>query len=169
MANYKAIITGHGFAESKNTRTPSIKLSLKATECLDDNTPCDKFFYADLWLSDKAIERTCATLREIGFQGSDMGELNDGQTLVNTEIEITTENEEYNGAWREKVKFVNAAGSFSNRGVKPMDAQQARSIAAKYNSFLKNAPKKTVAQNAPKKGVVQGKDYASPDEDLPWL
>ena len=39
MANYSATITGHGFAESKNTHTPSIKFSLKATYDLDAQQP----------------------------------------------------------------------------------------------------------------------------------
>ena len=39
MANYSATITGHGFAESKNTHTPSIKFALKATYDLDAQQP----------------------------------------------------------------------------------------------------------------------------------
>ena len=161
MANYKATITGHGFAESKNTHTPSIKFSLKATFDLDAQQTCEKTFYADLWLSDKAIENTCKTLRDIGFQGDNMGDLNDTQCLVDTEVEITTENDEYNGETRERVKFMNAAGSFAKRGVKPMDENHAKAIAAKYSMYLRNAKKKTPSQTKP--NVVEG------DDDLPWL
>ena len=169
MANYSATITGHGFAESKNTHTPSIKFALKATYDLDAQQPVDKTFYADLWLSDKAIENTCKTLRDIGFNSDNMQDLNDSGVMVGVEVEITTEDDEYNGQVREKVKFMNASGSFAKRGVKPMDSNQAKALAAKYNMALKNAQKKGApAQAKPKNGTVDANDYASPDEDLPF-
>ena len=89
--------------------------------------------------------------------------------MVGVEVEITTEDDEYNGQVREKVKFMNASGSFAKRGVKPMDSNQAKALAAKYNMALKNAQKKGApAQAKPKKGTVNANDYASPDEDLPF-
>ena len=170
MANYSATITSHGFAESKNTHTPSIKFSLKATYDLDAQQPVDKTFYADLWLSDKAIENTCRTLREIGFNSDNMQDLNDSGVMVGVEVEITTEDDEYNGQVREKVKFMNAAGSYARRGVKPMDSNQAKKLAAKYNSALKNAQKRAPQhQPSPDQyGATQGNDAPSGDDDLPF-
>ena len=141
MANYACTITGHGFAESKEKKTPSVKLSLKAHTDLDTGNAVDKTFYADLWLSDKCIDRTCATLREIGYNENSLAAINDGNVLVGAECEVSTEYEDYNGESRERVRFVNRAGNYASRGVKPMDATQARAVAAKYDRFLKNTPK----------------------------
>ena len=170
MANYSATITGHGFAESKNTHTPSIKFALKATYDLDAQQPVDKTFYADLWLSDKAIENTCRTLREIGFNSDNMADLNDSQLMVGTVVEITTEWEDYNYNSYEKVKFMNAAGNYARRGVKPMDSTQAKKLAAKYNSALKNAQKRAPQhQPSPDQfGATQGNGAPEGDDDLPF-
>lgn len=170
MPNYTATITGHGFAESKNSHTPSIKFSLKATFDLDAQQPVDKTFYNDLWLSDKAIENTCKTLREIGFNSDNMADLNDSSLMVGTEIEISTEFEEYNGNEYEKVRFMNKAGSYANRGIKPMDTNQAKRLAAKYNQALKNAQKRAPQhQPAPdSRGNVQNQATVEEGDDLPF-
>ena len=38
---------------------------------------------------------------------------------------------------------MNKPGHFANRGVKAMDANQARAVVAKYNALLRNSPKPT--------------------------
>ena len=170
MANYSGIITSHGLAESKNNHTPSVKLCIKATTCLDDGNACDKTFYADLWLTDNSAQNTIKTLRDIGWQGMDFATLNGGNDLEGFEVEITTEVETYEGNDYEKVRFVNKPGHFASRGVKAMDANQAKVVVAKYNALLKNAPRPAtqVQKPAPKAGRMDAAQYASPDEDLPF-
>lgn len=170
MANYSGIITSHGLAESKNNHTPSVKLCIKATTCLDDGSACDKTFYADLWLTDNSAQNTIKTLRDIGWQGMDFSTLNGGNDLEGVEVEITTEVETYEGNDYEKVRFVNKPGHFANRGVKAMDASQAKAVVAKYNALLRNSPKPaaTAQKPAQKAGRVDAAQYASPDEDLPF-
>ena len=170
MANYSGIITSHGLAESKNNHTPSVKLCIKATTCLDDGNAVDKTFYADLWLTDNSAQNTIKTLRSIGWQGMDFAELNGGNVLEGVEVEITTEVETYEGNDYEKVRFVNKPGHFANRGVKAMDANQARAVVAKYNALLRNSPKpdQNAQKPAQKAGRVDAAQYASPDEDLPF-
>ena len=170
MANYSGIITSHGLAESKNNHTPSVKLCIKATTCLDDGNACDKTFYADLWLTDNSAQNTIKTLRDIGWQGMDFATLNGGNDLEGVEVEITTEVETYEGNDYEKVRFVNKPGHFANRGVKAMDANQAKAVVAKYNALLRNSHKPTATAQKPaqKAGRVDAAQYASPDEDLPF-
>jgi hypothetical protein len=170
MANYSGIITSHGLAESKNNHTPSVKLCIKATTCLDDGNACDKTFYADLWLTDNSAQNTIKTLRDIGWQGMDFSTLNGGNDLEGVEVEITTEVETYEGNDYEKVRFVNKPGHFANRGVKAMDANQARAVVAKYNALLRNSPKPTATAQKPaqKAGRVDAAQYASHDEELPF-
>lgn len=170
MANYSGIITSHGLAESKNNKTPSVKLCIKATACLDDGNVCDKTFYADLWLTDNSAQNTVKTLRDIGWQGMDFATLNGGNDLEGVEVEITTEVETYEGNDYEKVRFVNKPGHFASRGVKAMDANQAKAVVAKYNALLRNSPKPAANAQKPaqKAGRVDAAQYASPDEDLPF-
>ena len=154
MANYSGTITSHALAESKNNHTPSVKLCIKADTCLDDGSAVDKTFYADLWLTDNSAQNTVKTLRDIGWQGMDFATLNDGNDLEGVAVEISTDVETH----------------FASRGVKAMDANQARAVVAKYNALLRNSPKPTAqAQKpAPKAGRVDASQYASPDEDLPF-
>jgi hypothetical protein len=170
MANYSGTITSHGLAESKNNHTPSVKLCIKATTGLDDGNACDKTFYSDLWLTDNSAQNTIKTLRDIGWQGMDFSTLNGGNDLEGVEVEITTEVETYEGNDYEKVRFVNKPGHFANRGVKAMDANQAKAVVAKYNALLRNSPKPTATAQKPaqKAGRVDAAQYASPDEDLPF-
>lgn len=166
MANYSGTITSHGLAESKNNHTPSVKLCIKATTCLDDGNACDKTFYADLWLTDNSAQNTIKTLRDIGWQGMDFSTLNGGNDLEGVEVEITTEVETYEGNDYEKVRFVNKPGHFANRGVKAMDANQAKVVVAKYNALLRNSPKPT--QTAQKPAQKAAPKFEG-DDDLPWL
>ena len=94
-----------------------------------------------MWLTDNSAQNTIKTLRDIGWQGMDFATLNDGNDLEGVEVEITTEVETYEGNDYEKVRFVNKPGHFANRGVKAMDANQARAVVAKYNALLRNSPK----------------------------
>lgn len=171
MANYSGTITSHALAESKNNHTPSVKLCIKAETCLDNGETVDKTFYADLWLTDASAQNTIKTLRSIGWQGMDFAELNGGNVLEGLAVEITTEVETYEGNDYEKVRFVNAPGHFAGRGVKAMDANQAKVVVAKYNALLKNAPRPAAQAQKPaqKAGRVDAAQYASPDDDLPWL
>ena len=170
MANYSGVITSHGLAESKNNHTTSVKLSIKATTCLDDGNAVDKTFYADLWLTDNSAQNTIKTLRDIGWQGMDFATLNGGNDLEGVEVEITTEVETYEGNDYEKVRFVNKPGHFANRGVKAMDANQAKAVVAKYNALLRNSPKPTATAQKPaqKAGRVDASQYSSPDKELPF-
>jgi len=170
MANYSGIITSHGLAESKNNHTPSVKLCIKATTCLDDGNACDKTFYADLWLTDNSTQNSIKTLRDIGWQGMDFSTLNGGNDLEGVEVEITTEVETYEGNDYEKVRFVNKPGHFANRRVKAMDTNKAKAVVAKYNALLRNSPKPAVTTQKPaqKAGRVDAAQYASPDEELPF-
>lgn len=151
MATYKATIIGNGLAESKEKKTPSVHLMLKAEFNLETKEAVDKTFYADLWLSDKAKERTVDTLRAIGFEGNSIAELN-APCLVGYEVEISTYFEDYNGNSYEKVNFVNAVGSFEKRGVKPLDDNITMGLSARYDSLFRN--KKATAKPSINKNVV---------------
>ena len=166
MANYSGTITSHGLAESKNNHTPSVKLCIKATNCLDDGNAVDKTFYADLWLTDNSAQNTIKTLRDIGWQGMDFAELNGGNVLEGLAVEITTEVETYEGNDYEKVRFVNKPGHFANRGVKAMDANQAKAVVAKYNALLRNSPKPSATAQKPEQKAAPKFEG---DDDLPWL
>ena len=137
MANYSAVILSTALAESKEKHTPSVRLQLHATTKLETEEEVDKNFIADLWLSDKAVERTIKTLRDLGFQGSSMADLNFPEAMQGLLCEISTEMVEYNGETSEKVKFINKPGSFANRGLKAASDDVAKSIAQRYDAALR--------------------------------
>lgn len=137
MANYSAVILSTALAESKEKHTPSVRLQLHATTKLETEEEVDKNFIADLWLSDKAVERTIKTLRDLGFQGSSMADLNFPEAMQGLLCEISTEMVEYNGETSEKVKFINKPGSFANRGLKAASDDVTRTIAQRFDAALR--------------------------------
>lgn len=184
MANYAGTIIAHALSESKENHTPSIKLQIQVFEDLETKRPAEGVYTADLWLTEKAAERSMATLRALGYDADTLEPLNnDGSTgiMVGTHCEIKTKQEEYNGKTYEKVEYVNAPGSFANRGVKSCDESQARRIAARYDAILRNTPRGAPAPQAPRQSSQVGyrqtpppptaNDYHAPanaDDDLPW-
>lgn len=175
MKNYSGYIKSHALANSREKGTPSVKLCIVAECDLDTGEAVQKTFYADLWLSEKAKVNTVKTLRAIGFCGDSFVELN-GNCLEGAQVEISTDNEFYNGQDYEKVRFVNEPGHFANRGLKPCDDSTARGIAAKYDAVLRS----TASQNAqqqkpaarPQAPTINRPDMAmrnsAADDDLPF-
>lgn len=159
MPNYSGRIIANTLAESKNGK-PSVKLQIRTDRDLDSGNSTDRTFYADLWLTDKAAEKSIETLREIGFQGDDLKQLND-PVLEGSMVEISTVWENYNGKDIEKVAYVNKVGSYANRGLKSLDPNKADKFAQKYNAMLRNKPKQAPA---PKAETNNGEG----DDDLPF-
>jgi len=146
MAYYEGKIQSHALGESKENHTPSVRLKVDAVLDQDTGNPVSKQFWVDLWLTDKAIQRTAETLRSLGFQGSSFAELNFGQDLVGVPCELVTQFEQYNGQDVERVKYVNAPGSYANRGIKACDENTAKRIAQRYDAILRNT---RAASNGP--------------------
>lgn len=184
MANYAGTIIAHALSESKENHTPSIKLQIQVFEDLETKRPAEGVYTADLWLTEKAAERSMATLRALGYDADTLEPLNnDGSTgiMVGTQCEIKTKQEEYNGKTYEKVEYVNAPGSFASRGVSSCDDATARRIASRYDAILRNSPKGVAtAPQAPRPvrstgpaqvPPPQASDYlepAGPDDGMPW-
>lgn len=183
MANYAGTIVAHALAESRENHTPSIKLQIQVHTDLDSRKPVDALYYADLWLTDKAVDKTMATLRALGYNEDTLEPLNDANRMImrGFPVEIKTRPEEYNGRVYDKVEYVNAPGSFASRGVSSCDDATARRIASRYDSVLRNSPKGVAtAPQAPRPvrstgpaqvPPPQASDYlepAGPDDGLPW-
>lgn len=155
MANYSAVILSTALAESKEKHTPSVRMQLHATTRLETEEEVDKNFIADLWLSDKAVERTIKLLRDLGFQGSSMADLNYPEAMQGLLCEISTEMVEYNGETSEKVKFINKPGSFANRGLKAASDDIVKSIAQRYDAALRSGKYHKQAQQQAAYGRAQ--------------
>ena len=149
MANYLARITDTAIVESKNSKTPSVKLSLDILNDLDTGAEImGRRIYADLWLTEKTIDNTAKTLAEIGCPCENFEDLNFGNPMGGIEVEISTDFEEYNGKEYEKVAFVNPVGHYANRGMKRADDSVAKQVSKKFNAVLKAAKKKQTDKEA---------------------
>lgn len=170
MPNYIATIMSHGLAKSSVKGTPSVKLHLSAEKNLDTGDAVEgKIFYADLWMSEKTVDRTVETLRNIGYEGNSFEDMN-GNCLEGTKVEIVTDFEDYqtqDGEWKtsEKVKYVNPVGSYGGRGVKPIDNKDAHDIARQYDSVLRAFKPKA---KGPKKELLPAKQNIPDDDDVPF-
>lgn len=142
MPNYKAIIASHYLAESKEKHTPSIRFVVNAFENMNDGTTVDKNFTIDLWLSEKAAERTMKTLRNLGFQGDSLELLNCTTELVGVPCELTTEWVEHNGKDYEKPVFLNEDGSKAKHGFKSLPDDAAKRVCNRYDAMLRQTAKK---------------------------
>lgn len=153
MANYAATIVSTSLAESKEKHTPSVRIMVMTTRDLDNDTEVQKKFIADMWLSEKTAEKTVQTLRELGFTGQTLIDLNYPDTMAGLECEVSTEMSEYNGQTTEKVKFVNKPGSFANRGLRSASDDMARSISQRYDAVLRTGRYHKPANAAPAYGT----------------
>ena len=152
MANYAATIVSTSLAESKEKHTPSVRMMVMTTRNLDTDEEVQKKFVADLWLSEKTAEKTVQTLRELGFTGQTLIDLNYPDTMAGLECEVSTEMSEYNGQTAEKVRFVNKPGSFVNRGLRSASDDMAKSISQRYDAVLRTGKYHRPAQKGPAYG-----------------
>ena len=164
MANYAATIVSTSLAESKEKHTPSVRMMVMTTRDLDNDTEVQKKFVADLWLSEKTAEKTVQTLRDIGFTGQTLIDLNFPDTMAGLECEISTEMSEYNGQTSEKVRFVNKPGSFANRGLSSASDDIARSISQRYDAVLKTGK----YHKPPQKGPAYGQQRVTSQQPQQW-
>jgi hypothetical protein len=107
---YFAVLTSHCLALSKNSQTPSVRLYLQIKFNVESpDIQENKRMYADLWLSEKCIERTMHTLtKTFGWTGEDIEELNNNPTMLEGgTCLVVIEMEEYNGNLIPKIKYVN--------------------------------------------------------------
>lgn len=137
-------VTDHILATSKNTQTPSVKLTLGIIKCITDPEDRTKGqLYHDLWLTDKPFERTMKTLHGVlGWQGDDISELNGTGILCDKELWAEVDEETYEGKTYSKVQWLNPVGG----GVKieRMEDASAKALAEKLKGKILN-----YRQNAP--------------------
>jgi hypothetical protein len=132
----RCIVMGNALAESKEKKTPSVKIRLQAIP--GANPPIEGFadnrtLWADLWLTDAALESSIETLEKVlGWRGSSFAELND-PCFDGVEVDAACEWEDVNGQWREKVVFLNAPGG---GGVKKMEDVQVRQVVSRLDAVL---------------------------------
>ena len=164
MANYAATIVSTSLAESKEKHTPSVRMMVMTTRDLDNDTEVQKKFVADLWLSEKTAEKTVQTLRDLGFTGQTLIDLNFPDTMAGLECEVSTEMSEYNGQTSEKVRFVNKPGSFANRGLRSASDDMAKSISQRYDAVLRTGK----YHKPPQKGPAYGQQRVSQQQAQQW-
>lgn len=96
---YKATITDHGIAVSKEKHTPEVFIQFDID---------GEIVFGDFWLTDSAVKRTIEQLKVAGFTGKTFSELNaEPPILAGAEVSVTVRNEEYNGTVTPRVAFIN--------------------------------------------------------------
>jgi hypothetical protein len=114
-----------------------------------------------LYLSDKAIDRTCEVLKDIGFQG-DFDRLD---TLKGVAVSITCEIETYEGKERLKVKWVNPP----SKPTAPPPAGLSKSLTARFRAIAGPAkPAPRAAAPTPTPAPVSALPGAAIDDDVPF-
>lgn len=165
MANYSATIVSTSLAESKEKHTPSVRMMVMTNVDLESGEKVHKKLVADLWLSDKTAEKTVQLIRDLGFEGQTLIDLNSyPETMAGLECEVSTEFSEYNGQTSEKVRFVNKPGSFANRGLKSCNEDLARSIGQRFDAVLRTGK----YHKPPQKGPAYGQQRVTPQQAQLW-
>ncbi len=135
----RCIVVGNALAESKEKRTPSVKIRLQAVSGANpiiEGHAENRSLWADIWLTDAAMESSIEVLEKVlGWRGSSFAELNE-PILEGVEVDACCEWEELpSGEWREKVVFLNAPGG-GGGGVKKMEDAQAQQMVSKMDAIL---------------------------------
>ncbi len=137
MRNVKATVYDAYPRESKGG-TPSVCLECIPSDPADSAEVGDTV-YADMWLSEKAVEKTLARIKEVfGFEMTDFAA--DCAKMVGKEVSLSMEIEEYQGQRKWKVQFVNGP-----RQRRDADA----SLTSKLNGLLRQRGIVPVANAAP--------------------
>lgn len=165
----RCAVRGNALAESKEKKTPSVKIRLQAIP--GANQPIegyaeDRTLWADLWLSDASVEGSIETLEKVlGWHGNSFAELNE-PCFEGVEVEAVCEWEQVGERWLEKVVFLNAPGG---GGVKKLDEAQARQVVSKLDAVLAKArqnspasPKAAPVRRAPV-GPIRGSSATTAD------
>lgn len=84
--------------------------------------------------SDAAMPITLKALRTAGWQGDDLADLSSIGGENAPEVSLVVENEEYEGKWRSKIKWVNAAGGVAMAS--PLAAEKAAAFAARMRGAV---------------------------------
>ena len=145
---YPATIAEAVLGES-DKGTPFLRLTFHAAEGQIDGY---------LYLSDKAIDRTCQVLKDIGFAG-DFDRLD---TLKGVAVSITCEMEDFEGKDRLKVRWINPP----RKEVAPPPAGLAKSLTARFRSIA--GPAKPVARTTAPAAAPQVLSGAEDDEETPF-
>jgi hypothetical protein len=108
--HFKATIAQTSLERSKEKGTLSVRLRLDLQGDKDGFLPAgvEKRQYANLWLTDRTIDRTRKTLRELGWGGKDLNDLHYDNPLENVECSVTGDFETgMDGRDRFRVNWVN--------------------------------------------------------------
>ncbi len=167
MANYSAEIVSTALGESKEKHTPFVAVQVKTIKCLDTDEETERKFTATLWLSDNAVERTVKTLRDLGFSGQTLVDLNYPDCMLGLLCEVSTAMEEYNGKTEEKAKFLNKPGSFANRGLRACSEDMAKTISQRFDAVLRTGKFHKPAQQNAAYGRAQARP-AAPQQAHQW-
>lgn len=99
---------------------------------------------AILYFTEKAVDRTLESLVHLGFASDDLELLADigrdqAAELLPNVVEIVCEPEEYDGAWRLKLRWINRSGGGKFAFKNKLEGGDLKSFAAQMRGALKNA------------------------------
>lgn len=121
--------------------------------------------------TDKAMPITLKALRTAGWKGEDVSDLSSIGGPDAPEVDLVVENEEYQGQWRTKVKWVNAAGGPMMKTA--LTGDKAKAFAAKMRGAVlafDKAAGATKAAPSPRGGVLSPEPPPPSEgfEDIPF-
>ena len=159
---YQAQVVSTALAAVGEKKTPSVKVKFETEFAIHDiETPAIQTVYADLWLTEKCWERSMDNLSILGWNGTDLNDLNGTDLLVGQKAWLVLDEEEYNGETRTKVKFINAIGG---GGIKAMEADEAKALAASLKGKMLKYRQNKPAPKAEGPAPAQSND----DDGLPF-
>lgn len=136
----RAIAIGTGFGLSENEKT-QLAVSFEIVE--DDQYAGETISWLGHF-TEKTTARTLESLQHMGFQSDDISELedlsrDDAMKALPNMVELVLEPEEYEGNWRQKVRWVNRYGGGRFAFKKPLKGNDLKAFAAQMKGALKNA------------------------------
>lgn len=154
----------NGLFEAGEKKTPGVRLALAVVGGPEEGNYIDW----NGWLSDSAFDNTVKTLNEtFGFSGN-FGEIAEMPDIfAGQQCSITTENEEYQGKVRLKVKWLNPVGGGPAPTLKPDEAKGlAARLSSRATALLKSAGAKPATTPKPAATVPAG--AAGSDDEIPY-
>ena len=169
---FHGIVVDNCLRTSKDKGTPSVAIQVKVDKDVVTGEAVDRMLTGDIWLTDRAIDKSLETLKHVfGWVGDSLRELNQ-PVLVDTEVEVVTSEEIYNGKEQTRIAFFNKVGE-SSFGIKKAQSSEVDAVVSKFDAALRlfKQGKKDVTPRADRATApARAADYkpAAVEDDLPF-
>lgn len=111
IGTFLAVVRDHILKEVGEKKTPCVSVAVETVENVQTHEPVIQTAYWSGWLTDLAVDGTLKSVTEaLGWDGTDLSELNGTGNFVGKEVWVVLEEETYQDKVQTRVRWLNKVG-----------------------------------------------------------